>query len=326
MIKSKFILVAGCRRSGTTFLGNLINTLEDSTYVEEPFNKLRGMKSIPDVWYPYLTNSNIKPELKEDIKRFFKFKNIKFRHSINNNDTGYLDVNTSTFNMIVDVFKNKSGEPTIKRIFRIILKNKHYLSYIKARILKKEFIVIKDALASLSANYLLNNQELKSVFIYRDPRAYFYSMLKLDWYVDLNDFGVQKELIKDYPFVQDIVNEEHTFDNRIINEWIIVNRVLLDLHAKHNIVFVSQEELASNPLEVLEKICSKLDLDFNKINQDEVIKLTKGKSINPKNIKNVRRDSLKTINQWKGKLSDEQLELINQKTKHIYEELESIKL
>lgn len=325
-IKTQFIHVLGCRRSGTTFLGNLINTVNNSTYIEEPFNKLRGIKSLPDVWYPYINNDNISSSFRTDLNKFFNLGPIPFKHSINNNDTGYLDVNTTTHRVLLDVFKNKSGEPLLKRILRIFLKNKHYLSYHRTRISPKKHIIVKDALASLSATYLANNFQTKLIVVFRNPKAYFYSMLKQNWYVDLNDFKTQKDLLKDFPFITQLVNEEHTFDNRIINEWIIVNKVLLEMSKTVDIIFVAQEDLSKTPHKEMDKIFDKLQIPNEERNYQKIIKLTQGNDSNPKNIKNVKRNSLSTLNQWKNKLSKQQIDLIENKTNVIYEKLNSIKL
>jgi len=324
--KTQFIHVLGCRRSGTTFLGNLINTIDNSTYVEEPFNKLRGIKSLPDVWYPYINKETITSKFRKDLKKFFNLKPLLFKHSINNNDTGYLDTNTTTYKVILDVFQNKSGERLLKRILRVFLKNKHFLSYQKTRIFPKKYVIVKDALASLSAEYLANNFNTKLIVVYRNPKAYFYSMLKQNWYVDLNDFKTQKTLLKDFPFITKLVNEEHTYDNRIINEWVIVNKVLLEISKTTDMIFVSQEDLSKKPHELMEKIYDKLDIPQKERNYQKIVKLTQGKESNPKNIKNVKRNSLSTLNQWKNKLSEEQLNLIDNKTEVIYEKLNSLKL
>jgi len=325
--KPSFLLVTGCRRSGTTFLGNLVGTLSNSSYVEEPFNKLRGLKTIPDVWYPYLTDEIVNKELKRDLNRFFKLKKIPFRHSINNNDTGYLDCNTTVGKVILDVFKNQSGEPLLKRILRVVLKNHHYLSYTKTRYKSNlNYAVIKDALIALSTPYIADNYNVKTVFIYRNPEAYFYSMVKQNWYIELTDFQKQNQLLKDYPFVKNLVEEEHTKDNRVINEWIIVNKFLLEIYKKHDVICISQEELAKKPIEQMEKLCAKLGINSNELDYDKIKKMTTASTVNPKNIKNVNRNSIETLKSWKGKLTEQQQHMIKQKTESILSELETIKL
>lgn len=320
----KHIIVAGARRSGTTFLGNLLNCAMESGYVEEPFNKLFGIKSIPDFWYPYLTEDSMSIELEKDLKSMFSLKHLDFRTSICNPKADYFEVNAGFGQVLSNVFFKKSDEKIFKRISRLLLKSNHYISYLKLRIKRPEIAVWKDPLMSLSLGYLLDYFETKVVFIYRHPAAFYTSMMKQRWALDFDNFSNQEKFVLDHDDLLGCLTEPPTVMNLVLSEWLIINSYYIKLQKnRKNCICISHDDLAADPQKWLKKIFSLIDVEAE-IDELKLNTLTQS-DIKPKSVKDVRRNSVKVKEQWKKEIDEGELKIIMEKCGPLYQTLESLK-
>lgn len=313
------ILITGARRSGTTFIGKLLSSSYSGlSYVEEPFNPVRGIKAIDHVWYPYI-NVNSKSLLK-NLEDVFKLKKIRFKNGIINNETKTSNLDASNYEVFLEIFKNNSKESILTRLGRVFFKSNHYLSYEKARLSTNNTVVFKDALLSLSINQISNLKEVGIVVIFRNPLGFFHSMERLNWAILPSNFLNQEELMVDFPFIKELPKNNKV--DQIINEWVIINTIILkSIKVNKNIICVSHDKLSKKPLDQLSKICERLNLNEN-INLEQVDTITNSSSEKRTDkTKNVKRDSIQELNSWKGKIDSKTVDYIKLRTDDLYNEL-----
>lgn len=316
------IVIMGTRRSGSTFIGKLLtNSSNAFAYVEEPFNPVRGIKNLNHLWYPYINQENQNSLVKTDLEKLLDLKSVKFKNSIVNDVTKKSDLNVSRLRVIIEIFKNKSKEPLIKRVLRVFFKSHHQVSYIKAKYSTKKYIVYKDALMSLAIKEVLRNKNAKVIFIYRNPLGFYYSMKRLNWAISSDHFFNQNELIKDYSFIKDLPRKSEI--DKIINEWLIVNTVLFEQAKINNrILCVPHEKLALDPSGQIIKIFNWLEIS-EKINFQKINLFTDGKHETSKT-KDVKRNSKKELLSWKGKISEAEIAHVLRRTQELFEKLNDL--
>ncbi|SDQ14657.1 sulfotransferase domain-containing protein [Flagellimonas zhangzhouensis] len=323
-MEKKSILIVGTRRAGTTFIGKLLSlSAKGLNYVEEPFNPIRGIKNLDLIWYPYLKDDDKNLKIKKDLIRLLKLKKVPFKYSIVNNQKNRVVANVSLKDVFVELFKNSSEEFFSTRFLRIFLKSNHHLSYIKARIFSNRKTVFKDALMSLSTSFILKNStDTGIVFIFRNPVGFYHSVKRLNWEMSLENFLEQDELVKDYPFIKELPTA--TEADRIINEWIVINTILLDQIVNHGakIICISHDKLSRNPKEQMEMLFQKLEFS-EKADLETITSFTQGNH-KSKKTKDVKRNSKNEINSWQNKLSEKEVEFINSRTNALYKQLNKI--
>lgn len=319
MNKRKKIIIIGTRRSGSTFIGKLLSVASNNfSYVEEPLNPVSGIKSLDHVWYPYIKEDYENTKVLVDLNKVLNLKWVPFKNSIVNIKTKKSYLNVSKMEVFVEIFKNESNEPLVKRILRFLFKNNHYISFIKAKFSNKPYVVFKDVLMSLSLNEVLKVKNTYIIYIFRSPLGFCHSIDRLNWTIDTKNFIKQKKLMKDYPFIKDLPCESKL--DQIINEWLIVNKILLDNLKKGNpIICVSHSKLSLEPQSQLDKIFQKLSLK-EKINYKKIENYTKG-NYSSNLTKDVRRNSMKELKSWEGKISKKDQDYIIKRTRSVFEEL-----
>ena len=126
--------------------------------------------------------------------------------------------------------------------------------------------LIKDIRANLFLKWIKTNfQDIPIILIIRHPCAVANSKLKLDWQTHLNDFLLQKTLMKDYlqPFKSEIEKADSVFEKHIFL-WCIENYVPLKQFNDGEMLVVFYESLCMQPKKELERIMAFIGLDFNK--------------------------------------------------------------
>jgi hypothetical protein len=313
------ILITGCRRSGTTFLGRMLSVNKSISYIHEPFNYYQGLKEAGiKGWYPYITKENINNYNKEEIDKLFRLGNISSKVSLNVFNSTELKYNVKFTELLKNIYANYSNEGLSKRITRIFIKNRFYQTYLLSRLnFFKERILIKDPLAALSSNYLAEEYNLDVIVIIRHPAAYFTSMKKLRWGVDSSNFLKQQLLMKDYlnSFKSQLESSKKLIE-RAVMEYLCVNTVLENYRKKNKrFMLVRFEDLCLNPIQQIKKIYEQLSLDYSEKVEQVIINYTSDKNIIfSENVSDIKRNSKRLVNSWKDILSDEEVGFIRDKT------------
>lgn len=238
----KLILVTGTKRSGTTWLGNILSSNGQTGYVHEPFNpmnvKVHG--SPMELTYQYVN---------ESID-----KNSGSRYS------SYLD----RF-LAPDLKFIASGYRYYRHLdSRYVLPIRQYRDIKRA-----DTKVIKDPCALLSTHWMQDVYNCKIVVIVRHPVAYVNSMLNKGWYFDPRVFKYQNERLKTVfsdEWVQiskiDYNNFKSDHLNNLILGWRLLNS-FISAHKEPDWTIVRHEDLLESPEERFKKLYEKLGLVYN---------------------------------------------------------------
>lgn len=109
-------------------------------------------------------------------------------------------------------------------------------------------------------------------------------------------------------------------EEKIIMEYVIVNKILTEIAKKNNIYVVRLEDIGAAPLKEFKQIYEYLDIPFTKKVRRGVITHTKNSNTNSRNLSDIKRDSASTINRWKKELSSEEKDFIKRRTYQYFKE------
>lgn len=312
------ILVTGCRRSGTTFLGRVLTLNKEISYLNEPFNYNFGLQKLNDInVYPYYTSENISAEKEKILKNYFQLKKAKFKFKIENE-------NFTKKDFIKNIFVNRTNEDFYKRFGRLFFKNRAKLTFLKAKFNPfRNRILIKDPIAALSSRYLNENYDIKVVVIIRHPAAFYYSMKKQNWGYRIKNYLNQKKLINNFLLKEKNELKKSIYENnlqeRIIWEWKIINKILFNFADKNDdFIVIRHKDICINPLNTFEKLYKKLNLNFDYSTRTKIKDMTSTTNQKDTNkVVKLNRDSSKLPFLWKENLTCSEIDYIKSKTFNI---------
>lgn len=297
--KENPILVTGAHRSGTTWVGKMLNAGQEVTYIYEPFNV--GMigprwitKKFP-FWFYYIPLDQNNEFIKE-------FQNVvKLQYPLLN---------------------NISRIHNLRHFGRM---GKDCLLSIIGRIARKRAL-IKDPIAIFSAEWLAKKFNMQVIVMIRRPEAFASSLKRLNWQFDFSNWLKQDLLIQNYlyPFKNQIIdfsnNKKDIIDQSILL-WNCIYYVVNQYRKVHpDWCFIRQEDLALHPITGFKELYKKCDLNWSNSAESIISSYS-----NSKNIKKVpsdeagiiRRDSKATISAWKYRLNKNEIYKIQDKTREI---------
>ena len=308
------ILITGSHRSGTTWVGNIIQNLPRIYYLHEPLTPnsiTRGLFNT-DIWYKYYDPKkeyeNIETILNELFSGSYPFKAMfHFKNSLPHTD-----------------YRNPNG----------INDGKIDLKYFKWRINayidskrlnKKEIIpLIKDPIALTAAEWIYHKWNSKNIILIRHPAAFVSSLIRLNWRFNFENFTKQPDLIDRFlgPYRSQINNPPKDFISEASLIWTCITKIIIEYQKLYpNWLYIRHEDLSYDPINEFELLFKRLELSFsNKVkrfiqstsshsNPSEVSKKTK--------VHQLQRDSKKNIKNWKKRLSKDEIKLIRDKTEHL---------
>ena len=308
------ILITGSHRSGTTWVGNIIQNLPRIYYLHEPLTPnsiTRGLFNT-DIWYKYYDPKkeyeNIETILNKLFSGSYPFKAMfHFKNSLPHTD-----------------YRNPNG----------INDGKIDLKYFKWRINayidskrlnKKEIIpLIKDPIALTAAEWIYHKWNSKNVILIRHPAAFVSSLIRLNWRFNFENFTKQPDLIDRFlgPYRSQINNPPKDFISEASLIWTCITKIIIEYQKLYpNWLYIRHEDLSYDPINEFELLFKRLELSFlNKVkrfiqstsshsNPSEVSKKTK--------VHQLQRDSRKNIKNWKKRLSKDEIKLIRDKTEHL---------
>ena len=308
------ILITGSHRSGTTWVGNIIQNLPRIYYLHEPLTPnsiTRGLFNT-EIWYKYYDPKkeyeNIETILNELFSGSYPFKAMfNFKNSLPHTD-----------------YRNPNG----------INDGKIDLKYFKWRINayidskrlnKKEIIpLIKDPIALTAAEWIYHKWNSKNVILIRHPAAFVSSLIRLNWRFNFENFTKQPDLIDRFlgPYRSQINNPPKDFISEASLIWTCITKIIIEYQKLYpNWLYIRHEDLSYDPINEFELLFKRLELSFsNKVkrfiqstsshsNPSEVSKKTK--------VHQLQRDSRKNIKNWKKRLSKDEIKLIRDKTEHL---------
>ena len=294
MRNNRPILITGSHRSGTTWVGNVIQSSGQTNYILEPLNPglQRNMNGfwfdhrIPKIWFPAIDFQN-------SIYYIQGFKKIL------KGNYGYFSLRPKSYN-------------EFKYVTKLWLNSKN-----------SNRVLLKDPIALFSSSWLHSEFNSQNIVLVRNPLNFISSLKKNNWSHDFSDFLHQKKFLKQEfgPYIEKISDFAKTQPS-IVEQGILLSNMFNDYIFKLKIEnpewhFVSLESIASNPLDEFRQIFKFLDLSFNENVQNYLEQTTNSNNPSERNDSNVHvlaRNSRETINNYKLRLTKNEIEKIQNET------------
>ncbi len=302
----KNILVTGSHRSGTTWVGKILASAPHTHYVHEPFHPSSppGIPFDREIYsYLYLCDENAR-EFEPDISRLFSGKYPLCRGLIRGS--------------LRDRFFQ------IKRAIKLAAARR-----------SEDELIIKDPFGLFSSEFFSKTFETKCLILIRHPAAFIASCLRMDWGCDLSQMFSNQPLLMQRHFASfaDEFREVSSLDQSErknllaanISMWnalhLAINSLQNEWKNDPSWVFVRHEDLARNPIDQFKQIFEKFHLQFTEDSEAFILSCSEGPDIKPpKGEQHVlKRDSAKSITQWKSSLDQEEIDLIKESTRHVWQ-------
>lgn len=299
------ILITGSHRSGSTWVGRVIESCNQISYYAEPMNPNIKINrfifeyKIPKLWFPAIDYLN---------------------------DTAYLRGYKRILN----------GHFPLKELFPRNLKELKYFLTLNYKAFTKKRVLLKDPISLFSSEWIYDNFDTLNIVLIRGPEAFISSLKKNKWTFNFNNLLKQNDLIDKFFFEykDDIELFSKKNDIDIIDQgillWNIIHTYIYLMIIKNpNWYFVSHEALSKKPILEFKKIFQYLNLDFD----DKVIEYI-NKTTNSNNpserlsekVHVLERNSKETIYTWRKRLTKDEIEKINIGTKNVHKKLSNFLL
>lgn len=278
MISKARILVTGSNRSGSTWVGRVLESHSQVDTIVEPLNlnRIQRYKRIDySFWYPKITRDN--PDAPK-IKSLIDY---------------YLNVDLLTF--LTQFFKSYEGHSFWKSVKK------------RWRRAKRPIKVLKDPTALFSVPWIVEEFTVKPILLIRHPAAYVLSIKEKNWWFDFDNFLKQPNFFSGR--LVPLKNEVNEFKKSETTKDIIDNAALLwkvfytqvlEYQEKYpEWFFITHEELSIEPLKNYNLMCQYLGLEFRESMKDFIIETTQAKEN-----EEFKRDAVKNTEKWKKKLSE----------------------
>lgn len=297
-MKQAPILVTGAPRGSTTFLGTMLALPSHVLYVDEPFNIQTGIEGVHEAFPSPVRAGGVDDldvEYAAVVERLLagkaRFKQSELRPATNN---------------------------PVRRLARDRLVSRENVAYkLQSRNPRKQRYLIKDPMAFTLSEYLHRRFSMQTVVIMRHPLSAVASYKRLNWHYD-----VETELlpwaVSMSPELKKVVSK---LDLKALSEierwsllWLTVYGVL-DEFMKRNpdMLFVTHEELSTNPHETLEKLYAALGLKYTPRVRQKVTEYTNAAnpaSATDNQVHVLRRNSAAVIRGWKKILTPEEVKTV----------------
>lgn len=297
MRKSKKpVLVTGSHRSGTTWVGMNLALAPHTGYIHEPFNiskKFSCMENPFRYWYQYICDHNA----------------VKYKNRLD-----------SVMQYQYPLRCNLGKVKTYRNIARVFLDQGRTL----AHKLKSDTPIVKDPIAFFSADWLSKTYGMNVLIMIRHPAAFCSSLKIKNWMFDFNDFINQPLLMDAYlgtfeKEIHEFAKQKKNIIDQAVLLWNCIHQTIMIYQKKHpEWIFLRHEDISDDPLGKFKHVFNQFELDFNHKVESAVIK-----SSGPHNPveqqpgNEFKRDSKANIYNWKKRLSQEEIEIIREKTDDI---------
>lgn len=289
------ILVCGAHRTGTTWVGKMLSAGGETAYISEPLNVWHrpGILITPTrYWYTYICSENeaeYLPGLRQTLR--FEYHTLSELRSLRSlKDVGRMARDWSTFQ-------------------RARMHNLRPL--------------IKDPFAVFSSPWFASRLGCQVVVTIRHPAAFVSSLKRLDWPFQLQDLLSQPLLMRDWlePFRSQIERIAQDPSDTIGHNsllWRLVYSVVGSiLPTRPEFTLVRHEDLSLDPLDGYRALYARLGLAFTDRAHRTILSATSPD--NPDELKRssahtVRLDSRANLDNWKRRLSSDEIQRIRQIT------------
>lgn len=292
------ILVSGAHRSGTTWVGKMLAASRQVAYISEPLNVWHrpGVMMTPvQRWYTYIC-----PE----------------------NEASYLDAFQDILRLRYHLWTEIRSLTSLKDVLRLA---RDAAAFWSGWALHKR-VLLKDPFAVFSIPWFKERLGCAVVVVVRHPAAFVSSLVRLGWSFDFSDLLEQPLLMRDWleefrsemahltAASQDIIEQASLL-------WKVIYHAVWVMQAHmQDILIVRHEDLSADPVEGFGRLYHTLGLDFHERARRAVMQSSS--AANPsetslRKVHSVRLDSRASLQNWKRRLSREDI----QRVRHLTEEV-----
>jgi hypothetical protein len=280
------VLVTGAHRSGTTWVGRMIDLSPDVGYINEPFNPHHqpGICSCRfPLWFQYVNRHNehrFRPQLSATLA--FRYRPVA---------------------QLARTRRPADAE----RLLR------DGLEFTRAR-LRRARPVMKDPIAAFSSSWLASTFDMATIVLVRHPAGFASSLKRLRWSHPFGDFLAQPALMEERlggfeDEIRRMAKVEHDIVDQASLLWRMIYSVLLEYRRVHpDWIVVRQEDLALDPVGGFAHLFERLGLRYPDSIQQRVRWYSSGSSQLEADAEPyaIRRASEQTIRGWRQRLSAEE--------------------
>ena len=287
------ILVTGAHRSGTTWVGRMLASNPQTAYISEPLNVLhrRGVYGAEvSRWYTYITAEN---------------------------EGEYLPAFRELLDYRYHIFKELASLRSRKDLLRM---GRDLAIFTNGKI-RDQRALLKDPFAVFSTPWFMQKLNCRVVITVRHPAGFASSLKRLNWPFDFHDLLGQPMLMRDH-LERDRTDMEAMQPGDILGQSALLWRMIYrSVHAARNLVpglmIVRHEDLSLDPVAGYKSLYESLGLNFTGQVRDTI--LNSSSSENPaelsrKKVHSVKLDSRANLDNWKKRLSADEITRIRRLT------------
>jgi hypothetical protein len=280
------VLVTGAHRSGTTWVGRIIDLSPEVGYISEPFNPHHA----PGIcacrfprWFQYVNRDN------EHLFRPQLSATLAFR-----------------YRPIAQLARTRRPADA-ERLLR------DGLEFTRAR-LRSARPLMKDPIAVFSSSWLATTFDMATIVVVRHPAGFASSLLRLGWSHPFSDFLAQPALMEEqlHDFegeIRRMTNTEADIIDQASLLWRLIYSVLLKYRAAHPAwIFVRHEDLARDPVRGFAELYRELGLEYSQNIIEQIGWYSSGSGELEAHAEPyaIRRNSERASSDWRRRLSKEQ--------------------
>ncbi len=290
------ILVTGAHRSGTTWVGRMLASNPQTAYISEPLNiqHRRGVyRADIKHWYTYITEENEG----EYLPAFQELLNFRY-HLLS--EISSLRSRRDIMRMGRDFFAFANGT------------------------LRKQRPLLKDPFAVFSSPWFEQKLHCQIVITVRHPAAFASSLKKLNWPFDFHNLLDQPSLMHDL-LETDRVDMESISPDDIIGQSALLWRMIYRfVHSTRSLFprfqIVRHEDLSLDPVAGYKALYESLGLSFTEKVIDTILNSSSSENpteLSKKKVHSVKLDSRANMDNWKKRLSTDEITRIRKITEDV---------
>ncbi len=287
------ILVSGAHRSGTTWVGKMLAASGQAAYISEPLNihhRPGVMRRPTRYWYTYICNDN---------------------------ESEYLPALRETLQLRYHTWAEMRAVRSSKDLMRMA---RDWNTFVKGRI-RQQRPLLKDPFAIFSAAWFTDRLQCQVVITVRHPAAFASSLKRLNWPFDFSHLLKQPLLMRDWLAKYRDEMERLPLDDVIGQSgllWSMIYSVVDHYRERYpGFQIIRHEDLSLDPLSGFKELYQALGLDFNAQAQATILQSSSTqnpKEVSPEAIHAYRLDSRANLDNWRVRLTTEEITRLRQLT------------
>lgn len=290
------ILVTGAHRSGTTWVGKMLAADACTAYISEPLNVLHRpgvFRARVNCWYPYICEENEQ----EYIPAFEELMEFDYH--------------------LWDEIRSLRSRRDVLRMGR------DFLIFYNG-LMRGQRLLLKDPFAVFSTPWFAKRLKCHEVITVRHPAAFASSLKRLNWPFNFQDLLAQPLLMRDHlePYREEMrsIQADDVIGQAALLWTLIYRSVDATRNSHPDFLIVRHEDLSRDPIPGYRSLYAALGLEFTPRVEKTI--LNSSSSENPretsrKNIYDTKLDSRASVDNWKKRLTVEEIERVRKMTEEV---------